>query len=125
MNLALRLPNRRSGLVQPLRRLFAAGLLLILLALTGRDIYAQNRFPPRTDRYINDFAHLLTSTDTTRLRTICSDLNRSKGIELVVVTINSIRDYNTADQAIEHFATYLFNTWGIGDRQLRQLGRWR
>ena len=117
MNVALRFAKPHSGLIRCLRLLFAGGLSLILLALTSQAVHAQNQFPQRTDRYINDFAHLLSGTDAAGLQTICSDLNRNKGVELVVVTISSIGDYDTPDRTIESFATHLFNSWGIGDRQ--------
>lgn len=117
MNLVLRFAMPHPRLIQSIRQLCASGLLLILLAFTSQGVYAQDQYPQRTDRYINDYAHLLTSADTTSLQGICSDLNRSKGVELVIVTINSIADYDTSDQMIEPFATHLFNKWGIGDRQ--------
>jgi uncharacterized protein len=117
MNVALRFAAPHFGLVKPIRRLFAAGLLLILLALTSQAVHAQGHYPQRTDRYVNDYAHLLTSADAASLQEICSNLLRTKGIELVVVSIGSTNDYDTSDQAIEPFATHLFNTWGIGDRQ--------
>ena len=39
------------------------------------------------------------------------------GIEMVVVTINSIKDYNTGDSTIESFAKNLGNTWGVGHKK--------
>lgn len=42
---------------------------------------------------------------------------KKTGIEAVVVTINSIGDYQTGDATIEAFATNLFNTWGIGHKK--------
>jgi uncharacterized protein len=44
-------------------------------------------------------------------------LRRDTGKEFVVVTITSIDQYTTNDQTIESFATHLFNTWSLGDRQ--------
>ena len=46
-----------------------------------------------------------------------ADLKHDTGVEAVVVTIDSIGDYDTGDETIESFATNLFNTWGIGDRE--------
>jgi uncharacterized protein len=88
--------------------------LLLAGALPAR---AQNSYPDRIDPYINDYAKVISAEDAGNIRQVLSDLKSSKGVELVVVTVNSIDDYDTGDTTIESFATHLFNTWGIGDAQ--------
>ncbi len=78
---------------------------------------AQGGYPSRTDAYINDYAEIVSAEDAVNIRKALSDLKTGKGIEMVVLTINSIHDYGTGDTTIESFATHVFNTWGIGDRQ--------
>ncbi len=87
---------------------------LLVSALPAR---AQNGYPPRSDPYINDFAKVVDAEDANNLRQALADLKNSKGIELAVVTVNSIKDYATGDATFEAFATHLFNTWGVGDAQ--------
>jgi uncharacterized protein len=77
---------------------------------------AQTGYPQPTDLYINDFAHLLSSTDAGNITKLLADLKNQHGIEATVVTISSIHDYPTGAESIEAFATHLFNTWGIGDK---------
>ncbi len=76
---------------------------------------AQGSYPSRTDPYINDYAQIISVQDAGNIRKVLTDLKSGKGTEVVVVTINSIHDYNTGDTTIEAFATHLFNAWGIGD----------
>jgi uncharacterized protein len=80
-------------------------------------VFAQGGYPQPVDSYVNDYAKLLTTEDAANIRTLFADLKRDTGIEAVVVTINSVSDYETGDETIESFATHLFNTWGIGDSE--------
>ncbi len=77
----------------------------------------QGGYPSPTDDYINDFAGVLNQPDSEAIREMFDRLEYQTGIEAVVVTVNSIRDYNTGDVTIEDFATNLFNTWGIGHKK--------
>jgi hypothetical protein len=63
----------------------------------------------RTDRQVNDYASVLTDADKATIRSVQTALLRDRGTELVVVTINSVNDYDVADKSIEAFATNLFN----------------
>ncbi len=74
-------------------------------------------YPQPHDDYVNDYAGLLTERHAAQIRKRFGKLERKRGIEAVVVTINSIKDYPTGDATIESFATNLFNTWGIGNRE--------
>jgi uncharacterized protein len=88
----------------------------LLLLLTGPVIHAQNDYPQPSDLYVNDFAGLLTTQDAANVKNLFVDLKNDTGIEAVVVTVNSIQDYETGAATFEAFATNLFNTWGIGDK---------
>src|SRR5215216_3744987 len=94
-----------------------AWALALLLTFTASIANAKSGYPQRVDPAINDFADLLSPTDATAVRSMLQELRRDTGKELVVVTIASIDQYSTADKTIESFATNLFNSWGIGDRQ--------
>lgn len=93
-------------------------LSLVVFALMlpfAASALGQGAYPSRDDTFVNDYAALLTTGDAAAVRTMLSDLQTARGIEAVVVTINSIGDYETGDTTIESFATGLFNAWGIGD----------
>lgn len=104
---------RRMGLLA--RRAMLA-LLTMLLVLPLSTALAQSAYPERGDRFINDNAHLLSDEDRLAIRARQQSLLATRGVELVVVTIDSVGDYDVPEQTIEAFATKLFNTWGIGDR---------
>jgi len=94
------------------------GILLAFAFLASVPIaYAQGSYPAPIDLYVNDFAGLLTRQHAEQIRAWFAELKRETGVEAVAVTINSIGDYNTGDTTIESFATNLFNTWGVGDKE--------
>lgn len=74
-------------------------------------------YPNHTDDYVNDFAKTLKKADYEAIHTMFKDLEDQTGIEAVVVTINSIKDYKTKDATVEKFATNLFNDWGVGHKK--------
>lgn len=69
---------------------------------------------PKYKGYINDYANVLSSDDSEMIHMMLSELDKEMGIQAVVVTINSINDYNTRYTTIEEFATGLLNQWKIG-----------
>lgn len=72
-------------------------------------------YPSHQDRYVNDYATLLTPEDAAGIRNMLIHLDQSDGIEGTLLTIHSIHEYDTQDETIETFATNLFNAWGIGN----------
>jgi len=115
-------PNRRAAWERERGSYLICDPKLLFLTIVfgfcwlGALVRAQGGYPQSTDRYVNDYAGVLTGGDTQKIRTMFANLEEQTGIEAVAVTINSIRDYGTRDETIETFATHLFNTWGIGDR---------
>jgi uncharacterized protein len=106
--------NGKTGVVLKTKLLFLA--IVFGFCWLGALVKAQGGYPQSTDRYVNDYAGVLTGGDSQKIRTMFANLEEQTGIEAVAVTIDSIRDYDTRDETIETFATHLFNTWGIGDR---------
>ncbi len=92
-------------------------VLLAVIVLSAGPVHAQSGYPARVDPYVNDLASLLTADHTASLRSLFSELKTDNGVEIVVVTLDSIHDYATGDASIESFATNLFNTWGVGAAQ--------
>ncbi|MCI5120255.1 MAG: TPM domain-containing protein [Candidatus Electrothrix sp. AUS4] len=96
--------------------------LLIVMSILGNLLFlpASSRsgeYPEADNLYVNDYAQLLTPEDATGIRTMFTTLRNDPGIEAVVLTISSFRKYETEDTTLEAFATNLFNTWGIGNKE--------
>jgi uncharacterized protein len=95
--------------------------LTVLFAVLSFDVAAQGQggYPKPADDYVNDFAGVMSKPDSETIRKMFKELENKTGIEALVVTINSIDDYNKnkGDATIESFATNLFNTWGIGHKK--------
>src|SRR5262245_25077215 len=72
-----------------LRRFIAGCLVVLTIAFTQLIVDARGEYPKPADRYVHDYAGLLTSDDATKIRTIFTNLKQHTGIEAVVVTINS------------------------------------
>ncbi len=82
----------------------------------GAIVCAAKGYPRQDDLYVNDYAGVIGQQDLQQIRTLLDDFKQKSGIDVTVLTIRSINDYDTSDQSMESFATRLFDTWGIGDR---------
>jgi uncharacterized protein len=99
-----------------------AGLVLLLAALLcpGPWAEAQTRnyapFPRPDAGYVTDTVGLLTREQEQQLESRLLQTERRSGIEIIVVTIRSLRDYpGTPNRSIEEFAQALFDTYGVGN----------
>lgn len=90
-------------------------VLTMISLLVVSTTYAQSGYPQPRDNYVNDFANVLSAEAETYIRTQLAAVESGDQIEMSVVTIASIGDYNTSARSFEAFATGLFNAWGIGD----------
>jgi uncharacterized protein len=73
-------------------------------------------YPNPDAGYVTDLANLLTDEEEEQLENLLFAREKETGVEIVVVTINSIKDFpDTSNRTIEEFATALFNTYGIGN----------
>jgi len=73
-------------------------------------------YPNPDTGYITDLANLLTDEQQKQLERLLSEKEEKTGVEIVVVTINSIKDFpGTSNRTIEEFAKALFDTYGIGN----------
>jgi len=105
---------------------FKAAWLLVVLGLFLGTVglfllpcvaQAQQAYPEPISLHVNDYADVIRVGTRQLIDNAFSDLKEETGIEAVVVTINSIHDYDTGDRTIESFATNLFNEWGVGDSE--------
>jgi uncharacterized protein len=63
--------------------------------------------------YVSDHAEAIDGDWKERIRSVCQDLERKTGVEMVVVTIPTIKPFGSANE----YATALYEKWGIGSTQ--------
>ncbi len=82
----------------------------LVITLGGFSVWAQ-KLPdkPVPPKLVNDFAGILTSSETSKLEQKLTDFNNSNSTQIAVVTLKSIEGYDIAD-----FAFKLGEKWGIG-----------
>ena len=92
---------------------------LVTLAL-GACCFAGEKdyspFPNPDAGYVTDLAGLLTNKQQEQLERLLYMTEEKTGVEIVVVTINSMKDYpGTPNRTIEEFARALFDAHRIGN----------
>jgi len=90
-------------------------ILFALLFLVTQTVFAD--YPSQSETVINDYAAIIEPAQRDKISRLVADLKQRQSIDAVVVTINSIHDYETGDKTIESFATNLFNRWQIGSQE--------
>ncbi|MGQ0666736.1 MAG: TPM domain-containing protein [Nitrospiraceae bacterium] len=96
-----------------------AASLSLVLAGTGTGLASlydrpKERQPlPGPMGYVSDHAQVLDGEWKERIRSVCQDLERKTGVEMVVVTVPSIKPFASANE----YATALYEKWGIGSTQ--------
>lgn len=88
--------------------------LCFALLLSATCALAQS-YPEYNSTTVNDYAGLLDDAAEARVSEQLEALRKDTGVEMTVLTL-SRKDMFTQDPSIEKFATGLFNTWGIGDK---------
>jgi uncharacterized protein len=98
------------------------GLVLLLAALLGPGPWAEGRtrsyapFPRPDAGYVTDTVGLLTREQEQQLESQLLETEKRSGVEIIVVTIRSMRDYpGTPNLSIEEFAQALFRAYGVGN----------
>jgi len=94
-----------------------AALLLVLSATSGdASLYdrPKERVPlPSPIGYVSDHAQVVAPEWKERMRSVCIDLEKKSGVEMVIVTVPSIKPYPSA----KHYADALYEKWQIGSTQ--------
>jgi uncharacterized protein len=86
-------------------------ITLITLFLLQVSFWGKEASFPQPVGYVNDFAHLLPSSDVARLTGLVTELERKTTSEIAIVTLESIPEGD-----IESYAVDLFEAWGIGKK---------
>ena len=68
---------------------------------------------PEPRGYVSDHAQIIDGDWKERIRSVCQDLERKTGVEMVVVTVSTIKPFGSANE----YATALYEKWGIGSTQ--------
>jgi uncharacterized protein len=68
---------------------------------------------PEPRGYVSDHAQAIDGDWKERIRSVCQDLERKTGVEMVVVTVPSIKPFASANE----YATAIYEKWGIGSTQ--------
>jgi uncharacterized protein len=63
--------------------------------------------------YLSDHAQVVEKEWKDRIRSVCIDLEKKSGVEMVIVTVPSIKPYPSA----KHYADALYEKWQIGSTQ--------
>lgn len=94
--------------------------LLGLIVLGGNAAQAslyerpKERVPlPDPIGYVSDHAQVVEQEWKDRIRSVCIDLEKKSGVEMVIVTVPSIKPYPSA----KHYADALYEKWQIGSTQ--------
>lgn len=99
-----------------------ACVLLVLLAVLGAPAVAGdfriNLDPPGPREFILDKANKLDAPTKEKLRAKCDKLLTDKATPIIIVTINSMAEYDGGSLRIETFARLLFDQWQVGIAKL-------
>jgi len=68
---------------------------------------------PTPQGYVNDYADILPDQWTNRIRFICQDVENRVGVEMIVVTVPTIKPFSHA----RAYASQLYANWRIGSAQ--------
>jgi uncharacterized protein len=93
---------------------------IFISLVSGAFCFAGQRdyspYPNPDVGYVTDLVDILTNQQEEQLERLLNATEEKTGVEIVVVAINSIKDFpGTSNRTIEEFATALFDTYGIGN----------
>jgi uncharacterized protein len=99
-------------------RWIAAMALGLILSFSGAPPSATATAPERSPipqplGYVTDQAGMLDSDWKARIRSVCQDLERKTGVEMVVVTVKNLAPYRSANE----YASTIYQRWGVGSAQ--------
>lgn len=99
-----------------LRTSVLALMVAPFLALSVAAEDAAQGIPEPLGDTVSDFSSALDATEEGRISRIMAETSEKTGIELVVVTVESLDQLNGKDMRIEDVGRALFDAWGIGDK---------
>jgi uncharacterized protein len=103
-----------QGRLSTLVRVCTTAVLLAFTACVALCAVDVNSLPKPTG-YVSDLAHVLSPAEKQQLEEFCTRVEQQLGVQLALVTIDSV-----GDRPIEDFAIELARKWGVGDRKSNQ-----
>jgi len=86
----------------------------VVPSITGASPYERPTVKlPDPMGYVSDHAKVLDDDWRARIRSVAQDLERKTGVEMVVVTVPSVKPFRSAND----YATAIYEKWGIGSAQ--------
>jgi uncharacterized protein len=70
---------------------------------------------PKPTGYVSDLAHVLAPAQKEQLEAFCAKVEQQLGVQLALVTIDTL-----GDRPVEDFAIKLARKWGVGDKKNNQ-----
>ena len=94
---------------------------LIALLVTTAILFfcarvSANELPSPKEKYLNDYANVLTTAGYQDIRARLIDIEKTSGKEITVV-IQDRKPSAWKDRGLEAYATALFNYWGVGNAE--------
>ena len=94
--------------------LWVVCVLAVLPSIAAGSLYERPTAKlPDPMGYVSDHAKVLEDDWRARIRSVAQDLERKTGVEMVVVTVPSIKPFRSAND----YATAVYEKWGIGSAQ--------
>jgi len=88
-------------------------LLCVAFPLASGAVPQDRQRLPDPLGYVSDHAGVVETDWKARIRSVCQDLERKTGIEMVVVTVKSLSPYRNANE----YASAIYQRWGVGSAQ--------
>lgn len=93
--------------------LIAASILIPSLGSAEYPYAKKKPSFPSPKGYVSDFAELFDDEWNARIRGVCRELETRTGVEMIVVTIPTVKPFGNA----QDYAQELYKTWRIGTAQ--------
>ena len=92
-----------------LKRYIILPVFLICISLAG---YAKKAIPPKPDRLVNDYAHVLSGGEAQQLERKLVQFDDSSSNQIAIVLDSSL-----GDESLEDYSNQLLRAWGIGHQK--------
>jgi uncharacterized protein len=102
--------------IRAMATVLIVSLLIVMSSGAVAALYERPKERPQLPGpmgYVSDHAGVLDDDWKARIRSVCQDLERKTGIEMVVVTVSTIKPFRSANE----YAAALYEKWGIGSAQ--------
>lgn len=87
--------------------------LLLVISASSWGMSSDQHELPTPLGYVSDYAHILSDEWYAQIRAVCKDLEINTGVEMLVVTRDTITPYPHA----QDYASKLYEAWRIGTAQ--------